>query len=126
MARFWRLALAGADGDLGQMAPEIDAVPKRPVGRYIIGLLLIAALAVASTAVTYSALSRQETDATVLQVAAAQGPLSRQLATLANESLSAVSRSSLAAEMESLRGQLAVAYQGLQEGNAELGLPGEN
>ena len=126
MARFGRFAIADVDTDLGRVTPEIDAVPKRPVGRYIVGLLLIAALAVASTAVTYSSLSRQERDATVLQHAAAQGPLSRQLATLANESLTSVSRSSLAAEMQSLKDQLEAAYRGLQGGDPDLGLPGNN
>jgi diguanylate cyclase (GGDEF)-like protein len=111
---------------MGRETPQIDAVPKRPVGRYIIGLLLIAALAVASTAFTYSSLSRQETDATIVQVASSQGPLSRQLATLAEESLATVSPASLAAEMRSVRDQLEVAYRGLQTGDAGLGLPGDN
>ena len=126
MARFGRSALAVVEAELGRDAPEVDAVPKRPVGRYIIGLLLIAALAVASTAFTYSSLSRQETDATIMQVASSQGPLSRQLATLAEESLTAVSPASLAAEMRSVRDQLEVAYRGLQSGDAGLGLPGDN
>ena len=43
-------------------------MPKRPVGRYIVGLAVIAIAAVVSTILTSTALTRQEKDAGVLEV----------------------------------------------------------
>ena len=47
-------------------------VPKRPVGRYIVGLAVIAVAAVISTILTSTALTRQAKDAGVLEVATQQ------------------------------------------------------
>jgi diguanylate cyclase (GGDEF)-like protein len=52
--------------------PALDEVPKRPVGRYIVGLAVIAVAAVVSTILTSTALTRQEKDAGVLQVVTQQ------------------------------------------------------
>ncbi|MEA2000630.1 MAG: EAL domain-containing protein [Actinomycetota bacterium] len=49
-----------------------DEVPKRPVGRYIIGLAVIAIAAVVSTILTSTALTRQEQDAGLLEVVTQQ------------------------------------------------------
>ena len=57
-----------------------DDSPKRPIGRYIIGLAMIALLAIASTVLTSSALTRQEKDAGVVSAAANQAVLADQLA----------------------------------------------
>jgi diguanylate cyclase (GGDEF)-like protein len=51
-------------------------VPKRPVGRYIVGLAVIATAAVISTILTSTALTRQEKDAGVLEAVTQQVLLS--------------------------------------------------
>ena len=45
--------------------PNGRSVPRRPLGRYVVALSVIALLAIASTVLTSTALSRQEKDAGV-------------------------------------------------------------
>lgn len=54
-------------------------VPKRPIGRYILGLAVIAVAAVISTMLTATALSRQEKDAGVLEAMTRQILLSESI-----------------------------------------------
>jgi diguanylate cyclase (GGDEF)-like protein len=100
--------------------------PKHPLGRYMVGLFLIAALAVASTVVTYRALSRQEADSLVLQVASTQGQLARRLASLAEDAGAAGAAPISAVEMRSIMDRLEAGQHGLQFGDPALGLPDDS
>ncbi len=63
-------ATANADRPADRAAPS--EVPKRPVGRYIVGLAVIAIAAVVSTILTSTALTRQSQDSVVLEVVTKQ------------------------------------------------------
>lgn len=116
--------VADADAVAESVAPLKP--PKRPLGRYILGLFLIATLAVASTVVTYRALSRQEADTIVLQVASTQGQLARRLASLAEDAGESNTEPGTAVEMRSIMDRLEAGQHGLQFGDSSLGLPGDS
>ncbi len=101
-------------------------VPKRPVGRYIVGLAIIAIAAVVSTILTSTALTRQEKDAGVLEVVTQQILLSEAIenagfeveaADTLDEQLKAVDR--LSVELIRIRNN----HNGLRYGSVDLDLP---
>jgi diguanylate cyclase (GGDEF)-like protein len=112
-------------------APEERSadLPRRPIGRYVSGLGLIALLAIGSTILTSSALTRQELDAGVVTAAAGQITRSQELVDLAAGfvgSATAADRSEAAAEAEALIDELTRYHAGLRDGDVELGLPGDH
>ena len=70
---------------------EPARLPERPIGRYVLALVLIAVLAVLSTFTTYRALSAQEKDATVLEYGLRQGYLATRVADLVGQVVDGVS-----------------------------------
>ena len=65
--------------DVVPKRPRSRSVPRRPLGRYVLALGAIGLLAIASTFITSTALSRQEKDAGVISTAANQVLLSQQI-----------------------------------------------
>ncbi|MDJ0962130.1 MAG: EAL domain-containing protein [Acidimicrobiia bacterium] len=127
----------------------VEDVPKRPIGRYIIGLVGIALLALASTMLTAGQLSRQESDATVILEASRQiteanaiveqaEKMRERLEGLADELARELgitdepelvtevtrARSTIAAELEAQLDEIEATHVGLQRGNDVL--PGGN
>ena len=99
------------------------------VGRYVIGLAAIAALAITSSLAVGRALSRQETDARVVNAAAGQVALSFELeqagvALALGEN--AADRHGALAVLDSAKDQMVLTHIGLSLGSEKLGLPGEN
>lgn len=107
---------------IGGPTPSLQE-PIRPVGRYILGLALLAAFAIISTFVTYSALSRQETDTTVLEVTARQSRLAREIADQAKVIREGRASLDTAVAIEQRVGELVVQQRGLEFGSPKLGLP---
>jgi len=115
-----------------------DDSPKRPIGRYIIGLAMIALLAIASTVLTSSALSRQEKDAGVVSAAARQAVLADGLAdnavklqiastdTTRDSDVRAEERRTALEGMERDLALIKANHLGLRYGDDILGLPGDN
>ena len=106
-----------------------DDSPKRPIGRYIIGLAMIALLAIASTVLTSSALTRQEKDAGVVSAAANQAVLADELADNAVKLENAATgdeRGAAVADMERNLDEIMANHLGLRYGDDMLGLPGDN
>ena len=97
-------------------------MPARPVGRYVVGLVLIALMAAASTAVTYRALSRQQSDAAVIQLAAEQGRTARRLAA-AVASLDGDATPTEVVEIHQLRDRLVEDQRALALGDPTRGVP---
>ena len=113
-------------------APEgaaTDDAPKRPIGRYIIGLALIAILAIVSTALTSALLSRQQADATVVSEAANQILRAQGISELGLAIVDAETPEQREMAITELRGLLTVTetvHLGLRFGDDKLGLPGDN
>ncbi len=103
--------------------PAFDEMPKRPVWPYIVGLLVIAGFVIASTFVTYSALSRQEADAAFLEVSAAQSRAARGLADAASLVEDERAGPDTAVQMRDAVESLETRQLALQFGNDALGLP---
>lgn len=103
--------------------------PDRLVGRYVIGLAAIAALAVTSSLAVGRVLTRQESDARVVNAAAGQVTASFELeragAGLALNG-SFEEREALLAALESVKDQMVRTHLGLSLGSDSLGLPGDN
>jgi len=103
--------------------PNGRSVPRRPLGRYVIALSVIALLAIASTVLTSTALSRQEKDAGVVSTAANQILLSQQISEAAREL--EVGKGAMAAGVlrDSLN-QLTKTHVDLLFGDDQAGIPG--
>jgi diguanylate cyclase (GGDEF)-like protein len=101
----------------------------RPSGRYIVGLALIAVLAIASSLLTNNALSRQSHDAAIVAHASNQAVLSQRITEAAGE-LHVMAAGADRFEPVDTVGQaldeLRRIHVGLQLGDPELGLPGGN
>jgi diguanylate cyclase (GGDEF)-like protein len=115
--------------DTSSAVASVDDVPKRPIGRYIIGLALIAILAIVSTALTSALLSRQQADAIVVSQAANQILRGQRIGELGFEIIDAPTTDARAAAITEMQGTLTVTekvHLGLQFGDDTLGLPGDN
>jgi len=100
--------------------------PKRPVGRYIVGLAVIAIAAVVSTILTSAALTRQEKDAGVLQVVTQQIAASESLqnAGFEIEAIDALDgRLDAARRLEATLVRIRDNHNGLRFGSELLDLP---
>ena len=110
------------------IGPETQT-PDRLVGRYVIGLAAIAALAVISSLAVGRVLTRQESDARVVNAAAGQVTTSFELeragAGLALSG-SLEEREAPLAALESAKDQLVRTHLGLSLGSDSAGLPGDN
>jgi len=115
--------------ETGASTTSVDDAPKRPIGRYIIGLALIAILAIVSTALTSALLSRQQADAIVVSEAANQILRSQRVGELGFEVIDAASpeaRAVAISEMQRLLSVTETVHLGLRFGDDTLGLPGDN
>lgn len=104
-------------------------VPRRPFGRYVIALGLIAVTVIASTVLTSLSLQRQELDAGVIRTASHQIVLSQRISETA-ASISGVTNPAMVQTGADLVGQFASELQanhnGLMSGDSSRGLPGDN
>ena len=103
--------------------------PDRLVGRYVIGLAAIAALAVTSSLAVGRVLARQESDARVVNAAAGQVTTSFELERAGSGlafSGSFEEREAFLAALESAKDQIVRTHLGLSLGSDSLGLPGDN
>src|SRR3990170_1465776 len=119
----------GVGTSLSAPTPSGERTPDRLVGRYVIGLAAIAALAVTSSFAVGGALSRQESDARVVNAAAGQVTLSYQLEQAGVRlalSESNPDRHVVLTALESVADQMVRTHLGLSLGSEPLGLPGEN
>jgi len=103
-------------------AEEPTRLPERPIGRYVLALVLIAVLAVLSTFTTSRALMAQEQDATVLEYGLRQGYLAARVADLSSQAVDGVS-DPLRAEMTAAENELVQIHEAFFEGNEVLGIP---
>jgi len=103
--------------------------PERLVGRYVIGLAAIALLAITSSLVVGGALTRQESDARVVNAAAGQLISSFELekasaALMGSET--AKERQTALAALDATKEEMVRTHAGLSLGSDALGLPGDN
>ncbi|MDJ0954579.1 MAG: EAL domain-containing protein [Acidimicrobiia bacterium] len=106
-----------------------DEVPKRPVGRYIVGLAVIAIAAVVSTILTSTALTRQEKDAGVLEAVTEQIRLSEAIENVGFDIEAADDRVDRDKAVNRLRNDLIVfraKHMGIRFGSEELDLPADH
>jgi diguanylate cyclase (GGDEF)-like protein len=111
------------------LPPSAARAPNRPVGRYVVGLAAIAVLAIISSLAVGRALTRQESDARVVDAAAGQVTRSFQLEQAGVGlalSQDAADRRVYLAALESAADQLVRYHRGLSLGSDSLGLPGGN
>ena len=130
-----RVSPTGADGDIEVVLSEATGrpasmdVPKRPVGRYIIGLAVIAIAAVVSTILTSTALTRQEQDAGVLEAVTQQILLSEGIENVGFEIEAADTLEDRAKAVNRLEVSLIRIrnnHEALRFGREELGLPADH
>ncbi len=108
---------------------EATEVPRRPIGRYVTGLALIAVIAIGSTMLTSNALTRQEKDAGVVTAAASQIQRSRDIVDVATGlaiAPTSVFREASVARIGRELEELTRIHDGLRLGDHELELPGDN
>ena len=109
--------------------PALDEVPKRPVGRYIVGLAFIAIAAVVSTILTSTALTRQGQDAGVLEVVTEQILLSETLANAGfdvEEVDDQVERDKAVTRLDTTLNWIRSRHTGLRFGSETLDLPADH
>ena len=104
--------------------PNGRSVPRRPLGRYVVALSAIALLAIASTVLTSTALSRQEKDAGVVSTAANQILLSQQISEAARE-LEVGKGAVAAGALRDALNQLTRTHVDLLFGDDQVGIPGD-
>ncbi len=97
-------------------------LPERPIGRYVLALVLIALLAVLSTFTTYQALSSQEKDATVLEYGLRQGYLASRVADLSGQVVDGVSEP-IREEMTAALDEIVRVHESFVNGDPDLDLP---
>jgi diguanylate cyclase (GGDEF)-like protein len=104
-------------------------VPKRPVGRYVVGLAVIAIAAVVSTILTSTALTRQEKDAGVLEVVTQQILLSEQITNTGYE-VEATDvpddRKKVVTRLDVSLSRIRATHNGLRFGSDQLDLPADH
>ncbi len=109
-------------GESNSNAGPTTRLPQRPIGRYVLALVLIALLAVLSTFTTYQALSAQEKDATVLEYGLRQGYLASRVADLSGQVVDGVSESTVA-EMTAALVEIERVHESFVTGDSDLDLP---
>ena len=109
-------------GESESNAGPTASLPARPIGRYILALVLIALLAVLSTFTTYQALSVQEKDSTVLEYGLRQGYLAVRVADLSGQVVDGVSEP-IREEMTASLNEIIVVHGSFVNGNGDLDLP---
>ena len=97
-------------------------LPERPIGRYVLALVLIALLAVLSTFTTYQALSSQEKDATVLEYGLRQGYLASRVADLSGQVVDGVSEP-IREEMTAALDEIVRVHESFVNGDPDLDFP---
>lgn len=109
----------------GRRAPAAAdrSLPGRPLGRYVVGLVLIGLLAAVGTMATARAFDAQRGDAVLMQRAAEQASLARRLATLTVVLGDAASGGDTPVEMESIVDRLEQGWQELVGADAVRRLP---
>ena len=108
----------GSESNAGEPA----RLPERPIGRYVLALVLIAVLAVLSTFTTYRALSAQEKDATVLEYGLRQGYLATRVAELSAQIVDGGS-GPLYDELVASTGEIVRIHESFLDGDPALGIP---
>jgi diguanylate cyclase (GGDEF)-like protein len=109
--------------------PAPDELPKRPVGRYIIGLALIAVAAVVATILTSTAISRQGQDASLLEVVTQQISLSESIESAAATLEATEDPTAREKEVNRLDiplVKLRINHNGLRYGSETLDLPADH
>ena len=109
-------------GESNSNAGPTTRLPQRPIGRYVLALVLIALLAVLSTFTTYQALSAQEKDATVLEYGLRQGYLASRVADLSGQVVDGVSEPTVA-EMTAALVEIERVHESFVTGDSDLDLP---
>ncbi len=97
-------------------------LPGRPIGRYVLALVLIGLLAILSTFATHRALSAQARDATVLEYGLRQGYLAARVAELSDQAVGGLSQS-LSTELDESIDEISRVHDAFGEGDPELDLP---
>ncbi|MEA3502699.1 MAG: EAL domain-containing protein, partial [Actinomycetota bacterium] len=97
-------------------------LPERPIGRYVLALVLIGMLAVLSTVVTHRALSAKERDATVLEYGLRQGYLASRVAELSTLAVNGLSEP-LSTEFAQSVDEISRVHEAFVTGDPELDLP---
>jgi diguanylate cyclase (GGDEF)-like protein len=97
-------------------------LPERPIGRYVLALVLIGMLAVLSTFVTHRALSTKARDATVLEYGLRQGYLAARVSELSDLAVDGLSQS-LATELAESVEEVSRVHGAFVEGDPALDLP---
>lgn len=126
-----RRANTDFDASAGRPAPAgaFAEAPKRPVGRYMVGLAVIAVAAIISTILTSSALSRQEQDSGVLEVVTQQVVLSERIEKAGFEIEMAGSgddRTDAIGRLEEALRRIGENNDGLRLGSQALNLPADH
>ena len=101
---------------------EAARLPQRPIGRYVLALVLIGILAILSTIVTHRALSTKARDATVLEYGLRQGYLAERVAELSTLAVGGLSQP-LSRELIESVAEISRVHDAFVVGNPELDLP---
>ena len=97
-------------------------LPERPIGRYVLALVLIGLLAILSTFVTHRALSTKARDATVLEYGLRQGYLAARVSELSELAVDGLSEP-LATELIQSVEEISRVHGAFVEGDSGLDLP---
>ncbi|MEA3510396.1 MAG: EAL domain-containing protein [Actinomycetota bacterium] len=97
-------------------------LPERPIGRYVLALVLIGVLAVLSTFVTHRALSTKARDATVLEYGLRQGYLAARVSELSDLAVDGLPPS-LSTELNESVDEISRVHRAFGEGDPEVDLP---
>jgi diguanylate cyclase (GGDEF)-like protein len=101
---------------------ETARLPQRPIGRYVLALVLIGMLAVLSTFVTHRALSTKARDATVLEYGLRQGYLAARVSELSYLAVDGLSQS-LGREFVGSVEEISRVHSAFVDGDERLDLP---
>lgn len=109
--------------------PAFDELPKRPVGRYIVGLAVIAVAAVVSTILTSTAIVRQGQDASLLEVVTQQISISESIENAGSDIEATEDPTERDKAVNRLRTplyQIRSNHEGLRYGSIPLDLPSDH
>lgn len=115
--------------DQREVDPTAQSSSNQLTIRYVLALIAVALLTVAGQILVQHSLERQQSDSTVINIAGRQRMLSQKIAKLALQIHTTSDRFERLRQRAELGESLLLwetCHHGLQEGNAELGLPGNN